>query len=98
MVPGFFLKRLEDDFKISRLDISEYVIAKARKHTSKSRLFVGSAEALSFYKGQFKYVIAFDLIEHLKKPELFFIEVHSVLSKEGIFIISTPNSNSFGEI
>jgi len=37
------------------------------------------------------YVISFQVIEHIKKDDLFVSEIHRVLKKGGKFILTTPN-------
>lgn len=94
--PGFFLKRLENDFVTYGLDVSEIAISKAKERTSKSKLFIGMAESLPFDDEQIDCMIAFDLVEHLERPEVFLKEAARVLTKKGALIISTPNITSFG--
>ena len=94
--PGFFLKRIENDFVTYGLDVSESAILEAKERAPKSKLFTGTAESLPFNDGQIDCVIAFDVIEHLERPEAFLKEAARVLTKGGILIISTPNITSFG--
>ncbi len=54
----------------------------------------GSAEKIPFESAFFDSLLAGELIEHLKKPELFVREANRVLKKNGKMIITTPNRNS----
>lgn len=54
----------------------------------------GSAEQMPFHSGFFDSVMAGELIEHLKKPELFVKEANRVLKKNGVLLLTTPNRNS----
>jgi 2-polyprenyl-3-methyl-5-hydroxy-6-metoxy-1,4-benzoquinol methylase len=53
-----------------------------------------SAEKIPFQTQSFDTIIAGELIEHLKKPELFIKEANRLLKKDGKLIITTPNKES----
>lgn len=53
-----------------------------------------NAEEMPFKNASFDSVIAGELIEHLKRPELFLKEANRVLRKFGILVITTPNRKS----
>lgn len=95
---GFLAKYLEkeDSFKIIGLDVSEYAIKTARNHTSSSCFLVASAEKLPFKPEMFHCVIALDVVEHLRCPENFVSDTFSVLKNGGIFLLRTPNLDSYG--
>ncbi|GAG82018.1 unnamed protein product, partial [marine sediment metagenome] len=63
---------------------------------SNALLMVADAQKLPFKNDQFDAIIAFDVIEHLKKPENFLKEANRTLKLNGILIIATPNLDSFG--
>ena len=46
---------------------------------------------LPFKDESFDCVVSFQVIEHIKRDEAFVAEVHRVLRKGGLFIVSTPN-------
>ncbi len=46
---------------------------------------------LPFEDGAFDCVISFQVIEHIKDDARFVSEVHRVLKKGGLFVVSTPN-------
>ncbi len=46
---------------------------------------------LPFDDESFDCVVSFQVIEHIKRDEAFVAEVHRVLRKGGLFIVSTPN-------
>lgn len=48
---------------------------------------------LSISDGSFDIAISIDVVEHLRDPVPMLKEMHRVLEKDGIFIISTPNRN-----
>lgn len=54
-----------------------------------------SAEKLPFRTSIFKIIIAGELIEHLKKPDIFLKECSTVLENSGILVLTTPNKDSW---
>jgi ubiquinone/menaquinone biosynthesis C-methylase UbiE len=53
-----------------------------------------TAEKIPFKASEFDTLIAGELVEHLKKPELFVKETNRVLKKGGVMVITTPNRGS----
>jgi len=51
----------------------------------------GDAVALPFCSNRFGVVTAFEVIEHLHRPETLLEEARRVLDTSGVFILSTPN-------
>ena len=92
---GYFLKWLEQQYNIVGMDISSEALKLAKWKTN-ARLILGDAQNLPFESRSFSAVIAFDLIEHLEKPEEFLAEAYRMLCVPGFLIISTPNPESFG--
>ncbi|MEK6972538.1 MAG: class I SAM-dependent methyltransferase [archaeon] len=52
------------------------------------------AENIPFSNNFFDSIVAGELIEHLKEPELFLKEANRLLKKGGTLIITTPNKGS----
>ena len=60
-------------------------------HVYKDRFFVvADAEYLPFKSGCFDYIRANDIIEHVKKPELFVSEISRCLMDDGHVFVRTP--------
>lgn len=94
--PGFFLKRLCGHYQIAvGLDVSRTALAQGRALWGVT-VVQGDAQALPMQPGSFGALIAFDVIEHLSRPERFLAEAHEVLEPGGLMIISTPNPHSLG--
>jgi len=76
------------------IDKSPAVIAEARKKFSSSRAEFKSMDAahLEFPGQRFDLICAFELIEHLERPEDFLAQVCTVLDPKGVFFLSTPNN------
>jgi SAM-dependent methyltransferase len=49
---------------------------------------------LPFRPGTFKTVVALDVIEHFERPQECLFEVFRVLSRDGLFLATTPNAAS----
>lgn len=93
---GYFLKRMAHFFSAWGMDISSDGIARAQQVATKAQFRVGDAASLPFEGDFFDVVAAFDLVEHLSKPEVFLGEAFRVLKKEGLLVLRTPNPLSFG--
>jgi ubiquinone/menaquinone biosynthesis C-methylase UbiE len=52
---------------------------------------VGVIPPLPYQDNQFESVVSFQVIEHIKKDELFLSEIHRVLKPGGTALITTPN-------
>ena len=86
--------------KVYGIDISSSVIKYAKAHYSHKNITYNTSDALDTKLSSdfFDIVIAFEVIEHVKDYKKFLQEVSRLLKPNGIFIISTPNSEaSFGD-
>ena len=54
---------------------------------------VGNAEDIPIRDGAVDVIVSFETIEHLYRPDVFIAEVVRILKRNGIAIISTPNSD-----
>ncbi len=93
---GYFLKRISSYYSIWGIDINEYAVDIAREVAPKAIIKLCDATKLPFKTSFFDVIVAFDVIEHLRQPELFFKEANRVLKIGGILIVRTPNPISFG--
>lgn len=76
------------------VDISESAIADARKFHSRfnNEFILGDVERIPIGNEKVDVIICLETIEHVNNPQLFFCELNRVINKEGIVILSTPNS------
>ena len=51
---------------------------------------------LTYEDGSFDIIFSFDVIEHLRRPQIMLKEILRILKKDGVFIISTPNRDRLG--
>ncbi|MCL5411599.1 MAG: class I SAM-dependent methyltransferase [Patescibacteria group bacterium] len=72
------------------LEISNQKVAEAKKKGVNCQ--VGDvSEELPFKDNTFKAIIAGEIIEHLVDTDAFIKELHRILKKDGVVIITTPN-------
>lgn len=71
------------------LDISKHAIAELNKRGGRG-VVMGAEGQLPFQKNFFDLVGAFEVLEHLEKPEVALRSVASSLKPEGLFILSVP--------
>ncbi len=92
---GFFIKALENDFKVYGVDISQYAVSQAKKVVSNSECI----KCCDINQGRpfaenFDVVVAFDIIEHLPDPLGAFNIVNKVLKSKGNFYLELPLSKT----
>lgn len=75
------------------LDISEEAIAYARREYRADNLnfIIGDCHSTDLPDSAFDMVVAFEVIEHLREPDKFLVEMRRLLTAQGILILSTPN-------
>jgi ubiquinone/menaquinone biosynthesis C-methylase UbiE len=94
--PGWLLMKIHDqlpDLRVTGLDVSPSMVAKARKNIEKAGLSdviemkQGSANALPFDDNTFDVIVSTGSIHHWKQPEAGLNEVHRVLKPGGYALI-----------
>jgi len=88
-------KRLKESRKklnLSGLDISDLSVKRARKMFSDWTFKKGSILNIPFNRNSFEYVLALEVLEHIKPSCLFraLNEIKRVLVKNGFLIVSVP--------
>jgi SAM-dependent methyltransferase len=76
------------------VDVSGEAIdyARARYGGGNVEFVVGDLQELDREDAEFDAVVAFEVIEHLPRPERFVSEARRVLKPEGVLVVSTPRS------
>jgi SAM-dependent methyltransferase len=93
---GFFVEVAKDfGFDAYGIDFSDYAIlqAKLRLGDKVSRVNL-EKDALHFEKGSFDVITMWDVLEHLKNPEVQIQRMSKLLKKNGFLFITTVNYNS----
>lgn len=73
------------------LDKIEEVIAKLREKYPKAQFESSTFPPINLPDNSFDTVVSFQVIEHIKKDELFLSEIQRILRPGGIALLSTPN-------
>lgn len=92
---NFSLLMLEKGLKVVGLELDFTNAKKAwnkLKHYDSFDLVIADAQFLPFRDGCFNLIIAGEIIEHLSNPKLLVMDTYRSLKKNGLFILSTPNS------
>jgi len=88
---GYFSRILADrGFDVTASDISSYIVKKAGKIQKDIKFVVIDAEKKMNVRGNFDYIVAFEVLEHLKNPEKAMKNIYAKLSSGGVLIFSTP--------
>lgn len=90
---GYLTKKIkENKNQVSIVEYDKDDAKVASKYALKT--FIGSLEDETFLKtikGKYDVIVAADVLEHLKNPELALKYLKKLLKKEGVLIISMPN-------
>jgi 2-polyprenyl-3-methyl-5-hydroxy-6-metoxy-1,4-benzoquinol methylase len=75
---------------VTGVDLSEDAIAYATNHYSPQIKFIAE-NAETFQIGCYDLIVSFETLEHLDNRDTFLKNLHAMLRKNGLLIISTPN-------
>jgi len=96
---AFFLHRWSDELGaglFQGIDYSEYLLEVAKKRSFDATFKrVNIEDGIPYEDCYFNVVYSGEVIEHLYNPDAFVREVYRILKNNGIFIVSTPNINSW---
>lgn len=84
-----------EHISITGLDINEKMLGygKSKGYLSKTILFDLNKTPLPFEENSFDIIILSEVLEHLSSPKNLIIDVHRVLKKNGLVIITVPLDN-----
>lgn len=97
----FMLPKSNPNIKYWGVDISQntvnYARALAKKRGEDNITFetVDGNKSFKYPDNFFDVIYALELVEHLNYPTKFIKEIRRILKKDGVFIISTPNGDTF---
>lgn len=87
--PGWILSSLGDEWDKHGLEISKF----ASKHAEQfAKIYNGELDG--FKEVNFDVVIINHVIEHINDPVAAILKIHSLLKKEGVLILGTPDFDS----
>lgn len=92
-----YLSKLPGVEKVVGFDLKEEVVRVAQQRYPDIEFFVADAcdLSLNINAGEWDYVIAFEVIEHLKDKTIFLENMKKHLKNDGVAFISTPNRLTF---
>lgn len=90
---GFFLEAAKNDFKVTGIEISDYSSTYARE-ALKHNVITGTLFNAKFPDNHFDIITMWDVIEHIDKPREYLEEIHRILKKGGVIVISTGDIDS----
>lgn len=80
----------ERGFNVWASDVSRYAVSKAKKLTPKAHFLTIDIQKKLNIKKKFNIIIAFEVVEHLEKPQLGINNIFAGLKRGGVAVISTP--------
>jgi SAM-dependent methyltransferase len=101
---GFLTSEVTEVIKpkiILATDISEYALTCLKNNVSEiTQMSVRQIdyEQPQQFSSSFHFILAFDVIEHVKNTDIFLKTIYSNLHPGGYVILSTPNTSSLGKI
>ena len=78
-------------FSVTSTDVSRYAVSHAKKQYSDISFYVHDMQKRFAKEKDFDVAVAFDVVEHLEKPEQAIKNVYKILKKGGAIILTTPN-------
>ncbi|MBI5122573.1 class I SAM-dependent methyltransferase [Candidatus Roizmanbacteria bacterium] len=78
-------------FKVTSTDISNYAVKLAKKTYPDIFFIQHDVQKLFIKDNNFDVAVAFDVVEHLKTPEVAIKNIYKILKKGGVMILTTPN-------
>ena len=88
---GEFLEVASDRFDVYGIDISPYAV-NASQRVSGAHVFNVDIEKAYLSRSRYDVIAAFNVLEHLDRPDRVLNQVCSALPHEGLFIGSVPNN------
>jgi|GEM_PF-1322663 len=79
------------------IDTSDEAIEYCRHHWRHEGLSFLAADVTDtgLDPGSFDVIVGFEVFEHLAEPERFLVEMHRLLARDGLFVLSTPNAATY---
>lgn len=92
---GYLLEAAnEKGFDVYGVEFSEYSSQIAKQKFGNHKIHNGILESSPFTNGFFDVITMFDLIEHVRIPQIVLEKAKQLLSDSGVIMISTPDTGS----
>lgn len=86
--------RIHNPAELSAIDISEESLKRCERICNQVQLADFEFDHFQFNDETFEIVVSFEVIEHLRNPDNYLTEVHRIMKKGGLFLMSCPNITS----
>lgn len=90
---GHLTKRLSTTFKCYAFDISKYAINEVKKNAPNAKIIDNINKVQT---GSFGGIIALQVLEHIKHPEVTVKKFSKILRSNGLIFIAVPNPEGMG--
>lgn len=90
---GFFLKFLPKNLKFYAVEISKVAAGKITENNPNIKVYDADFIKTKI-DDRFNYIVSFDVIEHQINLKKYLHKIYTLLSKDGIFIFTTPDYGS----
>lgn len=90
---GYLLALLEDTFKTTGIEISQYAAQYSQKIVKTSAILNTPIENLNLGTKKFDVILAFNVFEHMPDPYTEINKIAAALKKDGVLIGSVPNNH-----
>ncbi len=91
----FLLEAQSKGFNVSGLEVTDHLVELANRRLGLSSVQKGYLESSTFNKESFDVIANFDVIEHVRDPVDFMLNVNKLLKKSGKVYIVTPSLDSW---
>jgi 2-polyprenyl-3-methyl-5-hydroxy-6-metoxy-1,4-benzoquinol methylase len=91
----FLLEARSQGFNVSGLEVNDHLVRLANQRLGSDFVKKGDIEASSFKTESFDAIVLFDVIEHVRNPELFLHRVKELLKATGRVYMATPSLDSW---
>lgn len=88
---GHFVSALQKSNFAVGIDSNVEIVRLGKKKVSIKNILVSDATSLPFKENSFDWVVANQILEHLKEPSKFLLEIRKVLKPSGKIFLTTPN-------
>lgn len=82
-------------FRVSGLEVSPHAASVANRRLGTEAVRVGSIDAVPLPAGHFGVVVAVDVIEHVRDPKGFLMQIQKLLEPGGTILLITPSLDSW---
>jgi SAM-dependent methyltransferase len=90
---GELLKLAEERFRVSGIDVSAYAVRQLQRHLG-DRVRQGDIEREALPASRYDAIVAFNILEHLQRPDRAIANVCCALREGGVLIGSVPNNST----